>query len=495
VRLLDRPRVRTPRHRDRATWVVVAVFALLVLWRVLGPPVVGAADNGDYSRLLKWFQLAPVSTRTSPATATGAWIGLHYRVDHHVERDRSTLSSEVPVIALALGMSRAVGRHVFDLRVLGIVNALLLVAAFATVLLGTRPLGRLRWVVAVGVLLVFADVSYVQYLNSFYSETASLIGGVGLTGAALWAVLTDGPRLRPLALMTVFGVGFVFAKPQNGLLGIPLALFVLAVGLATRDRRARLPVIGMFIVLVVTGFLSFALRPAETSRANLYNAVFFDLLKHSPNPGRDAKDLGLDPALARYAGTNAFEPGNPIPDPAFRRAFFDHTSYGKLARFFARHPSRFEALVSRSSRHAFELRPEAIGNFTYSKHRKPWARSNTFAWWTHFQDWLPGSIAAVCLAFLVQLAVAATTLRRGDRRMRGVAVVVLLLLILAGLELLVIVFGEGEYELVKHLFEYHVLFDMATVLTVTLAVGLVAGYVPTWRDRRAARQSRANVKS
>lgn len=85
----------------------------------------------------------------------------------------------------------------------------------------------------------------------------------------------------------------------------------------------------------------------------------------------------------------------------------------------------------------------------------------------------------------MQVAVVVLTLRRGERHLRAVAGVVGLFLVLAALELLVIVFGEGEYELVKHLFEYHVLFDVATILNVALAAGLVAGYLPTWRERRA----------
>jgi hypothetical protein len=362
----------------------------------------------------------------------------------------------------------------------------MLVTAVGIVMTGARHLGRLRWVLALGLLLIFVDISYTSYLDSFFSETASLIAGVGLMGACLWAALGDGPRLARLGMVGAAGIVFAFAKPQNGLLAIPVAVFVAWIGMRTGSRRYRLEVLSLCAVLVVSGALSFELRPTETSRENLYNAIFFDLLKHSPTPARDASSLGLDPSLAQYAGTYAFKPGVPIADPAFQRSFYGHTSYGKLLLFFAGHPNRLEALLSRSSRSAFTLRPDYLGNFEFSKHRRPYAQSHSLAWWTWLEGRIPGSVPSVALAIVLPLAIAGAGIWKGDRRLRAVAGVILLLVSMAALEFLIVVLGEGEYELIKHLFEFHVLLDAALLLAAVLTAGLVA---PLRKRGSAAKRS------
>lgn len=471
----DEPPKRRFRRRPSAlTVLTILLFSGVVIYRVLVPPVVGAADNGDYLRLMRWFQLAPVSTPTSPSTTHGGWITLHYRSDHQVPRDRRFLSSQVPLTAAAVGLSRVAGQKTFDLRILGLVNGVMLVAAVGIIMTGSRQLGRLRWILSVGVLLIFVDISYTSYLNSFFSETASLIAGLGLMGACVWAAVGEGPRLPRLGLVAAAGIVFAFAKPQNGLLAIPLALFVAWIGLRTGSRRYRLQVLALCGALVICGGLSFQLRPTETSQENLYNAVFFDLLKHSPTPARDASSLGLDPSLVRYAGTYAFQPGAPLADPAFQRAFYGRTSYGKLLIFFVSHPDRLKALISRSSRSAFVLRPDYLGNFTFSKNRRPYAQSHSLAWWTWLQGRIPGSVPSVGLAILLPLVIAGAAFWKGDRRLRAVAGVVVLFVGLAALEFLIVVVGEGEYELIKHLFEFHVLLDSSIALSVVLVGGLVA---------------------
>ena len=178
----------------------------------------------------------------------------------------------------------------------------------------------------------------------------------------------------------------------------------------------------------------------DLGRNNRYNAVFVELLGHSPNPARDLVDLGLSPELARYAGRPIYVPGNATRDPHFA-GFFTTVTEVKLAAFHLTHPGRAVALAHRGATASMYLRPTGVspplGNQTIDSGAPPY--------YTACKAMTRGGAQPVALLLLVSSAV-----------------------ILMAVALL----GEGACEIVKHLFQTSACDALILVFTIH-GVGLL----------------------
>src|SRR5262249_48135571 len=119
----------------------------------------------------------------------------------------------------------------------------------------------------------------------------------------------------------------------------------------------------------------------EIHDVGVYHTVFMDLLRNSPDPERDLRDLGLDPSLRRYVGRHAYMEGSPLGLPDFRASFFDRFDYGKLVGFYLSRPGRLIERLERAGRRSFRLRPKTLANLGHASG----ARANTLV--EHASTW------------------------------------------------------------------------------------------------------------
>jgi hypothetical protein len=202
----------------------------------------------------------------------------------------------------------------------------------------------------------------------------------------------------------------------------------------------------------------------------LYNAVFFELLKYSPAPRVDLQRLGLDPDLEKYKGTDIFRADIPAEDPEFEVAFFGRISTARLALFYLGHPSRLARATQRVAPGMFSLRPSYLGNFEKSCGLAPRAQSQAFQLWSKLRESAsPRSLWFVAVFFAGNaLAALAAFLKTGSRHFKAVMVLHLALVLMA-LEQLLVTAATGQYELVKHLFLFNLLFDLCLCADIALA--------------------------
>lgn len=153
----------------------LAILLAILLAQLVVPPIVGMADNGDFPRIMGRFSIGYAPGR--PHQNYFTYSTVKFVVDPANHWAGGFLSSELLLTLLAFMASRAAGeRGVFDIRFVGVTHALLLVAGVWLMLLWARRFPLVSRAVLAGMLvLVFSDVSYVAYFNSFYSEPASVL--------------------------------------------------------------------------------------------------------------------------------------------------------------------------------------------------------------------------------------------------------------------------------------------------------------------------------
>ena len=361
------------------TWFRVGLwltFAALLAFQVLAPPFVGIANNGDFGKIAGHLSLQ--------APDEGASNFIYFQPDYvHTARNywkSPYASSEIVLVWVALHLSGATGEgdH-FDIRWLGAVHGVIVLAAFA-LLLRQRRIG-----VAVLAMLIFTDISYTAYLNSFYMDAAALCGLLLLAAAAVGIAGTKEPSPAQILLCAFAAILYLTSKTQHALWALLPAVLLAATGLrCKRPLTRRLAWVGAVGVLLAGGLLLATADPTNRAQA-LFNKLFTQI-GAAPDGAAMLQELGVQPEEMRYIGTHSFSPGSPAANRAWVEAFYNRTGFARLAGWYVRHPGRtLKILWATLATDAQTMRPENLSNFRREDGHPPGARSTRFALWSNFR--------------------------------------------------------------------------------------------------------------
>lgn len=451
-----------PISRLRAEIFCVVCLTLLILLQLFRPPMLGIASNGDFERLMKWGGLAYATS--SYEEKYFGWVNREFRFETDPWRGRLGFpSSEALFIKPAAILSYGFfSREHFDLRWLGLAHLLGYAAALWLLLRGwATATGRTAFWLLPGLLFLFCDLGYTAYFNSFYSEPATLIFLFAMTGAGLRLAARNG--VWDVLLFCLLAGLFIAAKPQLFPL-IPLVLlYAGSIALRNSDRRVR-ATLAAFSLLLLLAVVSFNFIVPKYARNGRYHSVFYGLLKDSRAPAQDLIDLGLDPKFAVLADTTIFDADLPIDiaSAEFRHSFYDHITHLKILRYYLTHPTRLLAKLNVSAQNAYSLRLPYAGNYEKASGMPAQAKASRWARWSEFKErrW-PKSFAFLvvyCGGLLLLILSGYRTATLEGKRVREF---LLLLWAMLPIAFVTPILGDGESDLVRHLFLFNALFDLS----------------------------------
>lgn len=424
--------------------------AVILFWQLILPPVVGVANNGDFSRTYGIFHL------TMPIADETRFADVHYQFDPRVDYFGGFYSSEILLLPPALALNAVFSKDgAFDIRFLGILHAALFLAAFWLLL----PLLD-HWIFAVLSLAIFGDVMYVAYLNSFYSDVSAYL--FLLLSVVLALRYLHWRRRRDLILLAIAGILLVTSKAQHAALGFWLAAFFCILGL----RKIRRFAAALTILAAVWLWKS---TPVEYSARGAFSTVFSYLLPHSRNVDRTLADLDLDQTYRPYIGMISFSAGSPMDNPRFVAAFSRRVSYPSLALFLLTHPRDAYVALRVSLDEAGRQRP-TLGNFDPSAGLPPYAQSRAFAFWSDAKRALFEHRGSRYLTCFLVLAAAVAALLVSQRRQlpKGAVPAGLILIGMAATELAVSSLADAM-DVPRHHLLFYALCDMLLLSAVWLA--------------------------
>ena len=445
--------------------IAAMITALVVLFV---PSSVGLADNADYVRLLCHLPAVP-NVPTHSASLFGFVNFTYHRGVLPGFNCDYTSSALGPLWVAGHISSWLPGHNVLDLRVVAVLYAVLFGAAVG-LLVWALP-GR-WWVRTVGAAIAvvgLGDFAYTAYFASAYSEPFGLITLV--ITVALLIRAWRARRLHPaiLASATLAAALLVTSKTQYAPLAIILAVaLVLTPGSRTASKgrwTAWAAKLLAAAVVIGMGWLTVRWTPSEVSEPDRYNAFFYELLGHSNDPAADLRQLGLPVGLARYAGSDFYNPPNARVDPAYRQ-YFQKIDYAQLLNFYAHHPGRSWSLTERGLQAGADPVVTYLGNYPSSRGLPADTRVCRLCLGSYVGGQLKPYAQYLWPAFWLLAAVAAgIALRRRDRDLRalggGITLALGTTLILTATAIL-----GGSYELVKHLY----LADVADTLLLVFVV-------------------------
>jgi hypothetical protein len=445
---------------DAALFVI---FATVVSLQLFVPPYIGMADNGDFAKIAARHSLDPADPGHGYKYFNADYIlskGSHWESDFR--------SSEEWPAAIAFYLSRTTKEgEIFNIRWLGAVHATILLVVFGLVLVATREMSVWSSLCVVALVVwIFSDVLYVSYLNSFYSDTAALLGLLGGVVLAI-LIIAKGPQISLVFGFSLFAILLIASKSQHALWGFLPALFLL-VTTRKEDGEAQWLGAGMSALLLVGVVIVIASGPAHYKGEARFDLIFQKLAKISPDPQHALRELGLPASDERYIGFTAYEADSPASDNKWFIDFCRRTSYFRVAEYYLRHPVQAVHILRTDLESWARYIRFDFGNFRRQDAVRPGQRSERFASWSDLRTrlffWWPYHIL-VWYALLVTAIILILHARVSTVAVR-LAWLTAGLTFAAGAEYCISSLADSV-ETFRHLFLFHALTDITVCLSLT----------------------------
>lgn len=439
---------------------VLIVLCILLLYV---PSPVGLSDNGDFLRTTKPNFIETVSSED------GRYVfQTEYKMDLQpitklVTYDPDSVGYFSPQFFL-ITASKLLNfgwniltfqdRENYSLFFLALLHILLL--AFAYYLFLDYFKEKKLWfqlTAAVLFLFLFCDMGYILYFNSFYAEGFQLV--LALIAVGICLKLPDTNKIRWIILYYIVLILFAGAKYAN----IPIAIVMGAVPFFI-DKKIRKRAVVLFALSTVIIVSLFSFVPDWMNNVTTYHSVFYGILKNSPNPEEDLKDLGLPEEYAVLSNTNSYlsEYDIDIHSEEFDRSFYQQISKVDIVQFYLTHPVRFLQKLQITAENTAYIRPPYLSNYTQEYERMTFC--NRFSLWEHMRRGLK-----LDSLIMIVVVLALFVLMMFRKRDKNTPLYVALLLSTLGAFAMPIL-GNGEADLAKHTFAFIHFFDLCLLFTV-----------------------------
>lgn len=453
--------------------IAVFIIAVILILVLIIRPVIGVADNGDFARVMGATGLE--YTTVNWEDRYFGYVNRQYRIVGSGSCFQGYFSSQAIIVRIALYLNMLLYRNdIFDIRFLSLTYSVIFLISVYLIIKYNKSVNRLtNWIIVLCLVFIFCDIGYISYFNSLYGEPASFCFMFLMVAVACVLLKQGEPKLWLLILFFAVSILFTGAKAQNAPIGILAALFGFRLRKLREDWKWKVVTVIAQVFLLIVPIFIYVSTPEEIKNCNKYNTVFYGVLKDSPSPSSDLKELGLDKRFAVLSGTDYFDEAHPmdIKAPGLKEELYNRIQPWKIVGFYIRHPLRYLEKLQRTAESAFILR-QGYGNYEKAHGIEYGDSAGTLTLWSNFKkEFLPNTLAFVALFFAAYFAalILMRTREAGKGNARAKAYVEFLMLIgFVGLvQFLVPIIGDGEADLGRHLFLFNLCFD------IIFTVGLV----------------------
>ncbi|HHW00874.1 MAG TPA: hypothetical protein GXX36_15160 [Clostridiaceae bacterium] len=474
---------------------LLAVLVLIVLAASLYlGDTVGLSDNGDFKRVIAPNRIsygeedreAFVFTDRFKLSFEGKGeferlynalftLAQPYVTTQHIFIKTSTL------LNLFHNALKGTDPSVYRIQWLGVLYCIFLTVSLCMIFINVR-LGH-KWLDAaffVLLIFIFCDVGYTAYFNSFYGEALQYTSFIFIFACAVSMIFSSKGSILYCVLYYTGVILFMGSKFANIPLGVIFALAGMSFILLNKSSSLfkALNVIGLSLALVMSMYF-FISVPEWMDEHTTYQAVFFGILKNSPTPEEDLKELGLPSYMIVLQNTNYYMQGHKldIRSPEFKRDFYGSISKFDVLKFYLKNPSRLWQKLDISIKNSSHIRPVYLGNYDLRHERL--TKCNKFSIWSSFRLKLPlDNIYFILAFFLAAFSITILELTNALREKGGehnesinsrktvAAIFYFALLVINIINLLVPVISNGEADIAKHMFGFVTGTDLMLLLSV-----------------------------
>lgn len=472
------------------------ILVCIQFYILFGNGMTGLSDNGDFIRVMRPNYI--VNRETGPENR------FTFIKNYYLEPKGSTKAEKALNLLLTLEepMSYPSLQHLFikfgilvnllfnsitrrdiltfNIGALGLLHITAYAASLALLMDNLRGKDLYRDIIMkIIAVVMFCDVGYVAYFNSFYGEAPQLVFFILAAGLGL-KLLRNGGSLGSIILFYVALIAFAWTKFAN----IPTAAFtitataiaVFLINMNPSHRRSVIAAAGISFIALAGIWIAV---PRWMELHTNYNAVFFGILREDRAAGTTIRELELPEYMKELQGTTYYDSGvSSITSTDGFAKDFSKLSKTDIALYYLKNPGLLAEKLRVTAKHSGFIRPPYLSNRDKSYSRLYF--DNSFSLWEHIRKELPFDTiwfnSMICLLFLV-LTTQKAFLKYGKHRNKaGTGMIIALAISLLGTALInfcLPVISNGEADIAKHMFAFVSCIDLMIVVSICLLINSI----------------------
>ncbi len=194
------------------------------------------------------------------------------------------------------------------------------------------------------------------------------------------------------------------------------------------------------------------------------------VLLHENDPEKILKYFGIEGSYSLLEGEIFYEETLSISpyDERLLENFYNKYSIGSIIKYYTTHPSALKKVLDMGFSKAYEIRPEAMGNFEKIEGKEFGAKSNFFVLWSSLKKFImpKGLLFAIVYSgvyFIYSFKRYKKAFNNKDKK----SILIedcFIYVYLAGLsQIFTSVIGAGDADLSKHVFLFNLSFDLILI--------------------------------
>lgn len=460
-------------------WVISSVILFLLLYY---PNYVGVGDNSDFGRVMqplglkinvedKYLYAQKIFDYTTQWESLGDYLS--YVTCPPIKNIGNYHSTQFLMLKLAgyvNGIYQYVTKGIIKQFHMGALSILYILLLSLSTTLFIKSIKTRYWLTKVLISLIFIwifyDKGYILYLNSFYGEPLILVSFLLFVGSIL--VILSAPRTSILWYIISFMAGglFVGAKVANIPMGILMILFYGLLFFWNKDKVIRGIILVGSIGICVISLYYITRVPQWMNDFNRYHAIFYGVLKDSEDPAGDLRSLGIDEQYAILANTHAYmdHEGIDIHSEGFRQEVYARGTPMKISLYYLTHPEKLWSKVIKLVRSSTIIRPTYVGNYLKGD-KPPLTFDRRYSTWEAVRKKAgPQSLQWIMLIGITYMISSLISYRwQMGTHPKGRLCFRVLIGLFAVSQFILPIIGNGEADLVKHMYLFNMALDMMII--------------------------------
>lgn len=450
-----------------------AMASFLIIMMLFVPNYLGVADDGSISHVMKAVHISYMQTEVSD-------IYNNYFVKHYsnllsdYNQSENYINSQVLLLKAAVRLDNLITKDTFfDIRFLALLYTIFYIPAlFLLIKQACMRVKKFSEGFAIGFVgvLIFTDVAYITYFNSFYPEALWFISLMYCVGAGLSFQENREGYLDFIYLMILSAAGCILisSRQQTAFLGVIFAVFVMKLLFVRRGWKwATICVLTSFAISIFSIGCMIHLQ-SDFNETSKFHAMTRGVLFQSSNPGESLKEFGIEPSYEMLTDASSYDylPLVQASNPVLRKDFLDKYTQLDIVMYYLRHPASYISMLDVSIKSCFGIRREFCGNYEKSVGLPPKAKSIFWSMWSIFKN----NTAPKTIGYLVLLVIVILFLFRKnyslrpseDRRSTVFMDVMLVVVCICLMQGGITITNSGDAEMIQHCFLISYGIDMMT---------------------------------
>lgn len=456
--------------------VLAAIISGILLFV---PPIHGLADNGDFYRAILSngiYRLPSSHSQFLNYVITKFGIFKYFN-----ENNTVVMSSQSLFVRFALLLNKLFySRSVFDLRFMGAVYYVFFLGAVYLLAKSlTYPFRKISsYVIAVLVVVIFADSSFTLYFNSFFGESEMLITTMYAFAAVMLLVKKCYKRQWPtLLLFFVSTILMITSKQQNAPLALSYTVIASGLFFLSRVKVQKIMVAIGITGILASGALTYLAINSDFNNINMFQSFTHGVLVETPDPSKQIKRQGLDEEFALMRSQNYYAKQFDAVKPTgklVQKRLLSKVNIVWITKYYLKNQRQFMNLMDLAAKDMMVTQVKAVGDYTRGSGHRAGAQTKYFVLYSSYVGaFFPGKFAFICLlavGFIVVYAVEAfLDFRYRKNRYQGILRFCLVLgcMTVVVFVPIISVIGDGDADLAKHLFMAPLSLDLVFILFIS----------------------------